>query len=95
MDNAKNAKKCRKFLCEFCHFKCFKKSNYLLHIQTKKHNDNKMISNDNYLMPKNAEYICKCGNIYKYMSGLSRHKKVCSFTDGNINGQQVTTTNYT
>lgn len=52
-----------------------------------------MITNDNYLMPKNAEYICKCGNIYKYMSGLSRHKKVCSFTCGDTNEQQVTTTN--
>jgi len=28
-------------------------------------------------MPKNAEYVCRCGNIYKYMSGLCRHKKKC------------------
>jgi len=95
MDNAENAEKCRKFSCEFCHFICFKKSNYLSHINTKKHNDNKMITNDNYLMPKNAEYVCKCGNIYKYMSGLSRHKKTCSFNDEYIKEQQVITTNPT
>jgi hypothetical protein len=38
-----------------------------------------MITNDN----KNyidyiKEYTCNCGNIYKYQSGLSRHKKNCS-----------------
>jgi len=78
-DNAKMPKKSKEFICEYCDFKCSKKSNYLCHINTKKHNDNKMITNDNKLMPKNAEYICICGNVYKYMSGLSRHKKQCSF----------------
>ena len=96
MDNAENAEKCRNFLCEFCDFKCYKKSNYLTHINTKKHNDNKMITNDNYLMPKNAEYVCKCGNIYKHMSGLSRHKKKCTFTDEDIKiKEQVITINPT
>jgi hypothetical protein len=37
-----------------------------------------MITNDNDFMPKNAEYACKCGNIYKHKSGLSRHKKICT-----------------
>jgi hypothetical protein len=85
MDNAKMPKNAEKFACDLCHFKCSKYSNYLCHINTKKHsqsdNDNKMITNDNAKMPKNAEYICKCGNMYKYMSGLSRHKKRCSFID--------------
>jgi hypothetical protein len=76
-DNAKNAKNADFFLCECCDFKCCKKSNYLCHINTKKHNDNKMVTNDNDFMPKNAKYLCNCGNIYKYMSGLSRHKKKC------------------
>jgi hypothetical protein len=83
MDNAKMPKNAEKFVCESCDFKCFKYSNYLCHIKTKKHtqsaNDNKMITNDNADTSKNAEYICKCGNIYKYMSGLSRHKKRCNF----------------
>ena len=33
---------------------------------------------DNAIMPKNADYVCKCGSTYKYMSGLSRHKKKCN-----------------
>ncbi len=78
------------FICELCDFKCCKYSNYLCHIKTKKHaqsvNDNKMITNDNEKMPKNAEYTCKCGNTYKYMSGLSRHKKSCNFVD-NVNNE--------
>ena len=78
------------FICELCDFKCCKYSNYLCHINTKKHaqssNDNKMITNDNKKMPKNAEYTCKCGNTYKYMSGLSRHKKSCNFVD-NVNNE--------
>jgi hypothetical protein len=85
MDNAKIQKNAEKFYCHLCNFKCSKYSNYLSHIKTKKHsqsdNDNKMIINDNAELPKNAEYLCKCGNIYKYMSGLSRHKKRCILID--------------
>jgi hypothetical protein len=35
------------------------------------------VFNDNKKMPKNANIICLCGNIYKYKSGLYRHKKKC------------------
>ena len=35
------------------------------------------VFNDNKKMPKNANVICLCGNIYKYKSGLYRHKKKC------------------
>ena len=81
MDNAKMPKNAKKFICDICDFTCSKYSNYLCHLKTKKHvqsaNDNKMIIDDNDFMPKNAEYICTCGSIYKYMSGLCRHKKKC------------------
>ena len=81
-DNAEMPENAKKFICNLCHFKCSKYSNYLCHNITTKHkkaeNDKKMVNNDNDLMPKNAEYICNCGNIYKHMSGLSRHKKGCS-----------------
>ena len=69
------------YVCETCDFKCCKYSNYKSHLKTKKHsqsgNDNKMVTNDNANCQKNADYICNCGNVYKYMSGLSRHKKQC------------------
>jgi hypothetical protein len=78
--NAENVKKCVKFVCELCDFKCSKKSNYILHLNTRKHNDNKMVTNGNYFVPKNAEHTCECGNTYKHLSGLSRHKKCCNFS---------------
>jgi hypothetical protein len=85
MDNAKMPKNAEKFTCDICSFKCKKYSNYLCHIKTIKHNkqikDNKMVKNDNASTPKNALYICKCGNTYKYMSGLSRHKKQCNIEE--------------
>jgi hypothetical protein len=80
----KNAKKnAENFVCNLCDFKCSKLSNYLKHKITLKHlineNDNKMITNDNSSVIENCihQYKCECGNIYKYPSGLSRHKKCC------------------
>jgi hypothetical protein len=85
MDNAKMPKNALKFICELCDFKCSKYSNYLCHLNTRKHTQseqgNKMVTNDNAKMKKNAEYICNCGNVYKYMSGLSRHKKNCNLVN--------------
>jgi len=92
-------KNAEKYVCESCMFICNKYSNYLCHLTTIKHNrleeDNKMVINDNEKMPKNAAYRCKCGNTYKYMSGLSRHKKLCNIQDNymldNVNNQQTIT----
>ena len=86
MDNEKNAKNANLFYCEVCHFKCFKKSEWERHIITSKHikneNDNKNDKNDNEKDPENAnaKFVCQCGKIYQYSSGLSRHKnaKNCS-----------------
>ena len=82
MDNEKMPKNAEKFYCKLCDFKCCKYSNFVMHKDTRKHknaeNGNKMITNDNDFMPKNAEYACKCGNKYKHKSGLSRHKKICT-----------------
>jgi hypothetical protein len=54
----------------------------MTHLKTLKHNkseeDNKMVKNDNAKMPTDNLYSCNCGNTYKYMSGLSRHKKKCN-----------------
>ena len=77
-------KKCRKmpkqYFCSSCSFKCNKESNYNNHLLTAKH---KMITNDNNKMPKNAGKItCECGKLYKFASGLSRHKKMCDVIKG-------------
>uniref|UniRef100_A0A6C0CWH7 C2H2-type domain-containing protein n=1 Tax=viral metagenome TaxID=1070528 RepID=A0A6C0CWH7_9ZZZZ len=91
MDNEfmpKNAEKPHIYHCDICDFKCCKYSNFKIHNTTRKHlkneNDNKMVKNDNNLMPKNSLFSCSCGNVYKHQSGLSRHKKKCYSTPENI-----------
>ena len=76
MDNSKNAKKCHIFVCEMCEFKCSKKSNYKIHIETIKH---KMVTESNIKMPMGGQtsFTCVCGNEYKYRPGLAKHKRTC------------------
>ena len=65
------------YTCKVCDFECSKQSNYYKHAYTTKHIKNTQNDiNDIKKMP-NEEYICECGNIYKYSSGLWRHKKIC------------------
>jgi hypothetical protein len=77
MDNEKTPKINNKYYCEKCDFTCSKKSNYTAHLSTSKHKIKEM---DNEKMPKNAApYMCSCGNEYKHASGLSKHKKKCTY----------------
>ena len=92
-------KNAEKFYCELCDFKCSKYSNFFAHNNTRKHkiaeNGNKMVTFDNYFMPKNADYYkCKCGNTYKHKSGLSRHKKICN-VDNDVTDKITTDKNTT
>jgi hypothetical protein len=86
----KNSEKLPFYKCIFCHFSCCKKIDWERHIARPKHikneNDNKMRTNDNDLTPKNSLFSCSCGNLYKYQSGLSRHKNKCNQN----NTQQIT-----
>ena len=77
-----------KIHCICCDFKCNKKSNYDIHILTAKHisrynsalNDTKKIQivcDNDKKMPDEYAYACNCGKIFKYHSGLWRHKKTC------------------
>ena len=77
----KMPKNAEKYNCKKCNFKCSKKSNFEKHLLTAKHI---MIHNDTIKMPKNAkplnEYNCdNCGKIYKFHSGLYRHKRICTY----------------
>ncbi len=68
------------FYCEHCNFRCFKKSNYTIHTNTKKHTyrvaGNEM---ENAEMKINANHNCECGKNYATLSGLWKHKaKGCS-----------------
>jgi hypothetical protein len=77
MTNEKEPKNSTKFFCEHCYFNCFKESDYKRHLLTRKH---KLRTNPNEKTPKNADkiYKCSCGKIYKHMSSLCNHKRLCT-----------------
>jgi hypothetical protein len=83
MENAGNyfTPKNAVFSCCLCDFKCFKNSDWIRHINTKKHtyrvSGNDMENIGNYFTPKNAENICHCGKSYSTKSGMWKHKKTC------------------
>ena len=60
--------------CKKCNFTCSKQSNFNAHLSTVKH---KKITNDTIILPQILR--CECGNEYQYRSGLSRHKKTCTY----------------
>ena len=62
------------YYCKICDFKCCKKSNYDKHLLTAKHQNRTLRTQK---MPKNADYKCECGKIYKARNSLWYHKKKC------------------
>ena len=74
------------FHCEMCDYYGVRESQWKRHINTKKHNDNKMIKNGN----KKVRYECPCGKSYKYQSGYSRHKMGCNFVVEEKHEESVT-----
>jgi hypothetical protein len=85
----KNAKK---FHCENCDFVCYKKSNYVKHLLTSKHqNTDKILTNTDAENAENAVvtniFICECGNNYKHRQSLFNHKKKCQTL--NINNEEI------
>ena len=68
------------FFCDKCNFKCYKKSNYNMHLLTVKHK--KLIiqdpCNDNQQNNIKKMYFCFCGKKYNHASSLCKHKKICS-----------------
>jgi hypothetical protein len=74
------------FYCEHCHFRCFKKSNYIMHTNTKKHTYR--LTGNEFVHAEikiNAKYKCECGKNYVTLSGLWKHKtKCCCVNNSNI-----------
>ena len=76
LDDKKNAKNAKMFICELCDFKCCKQSNLDKHYLTLKHKKNDIELQEN---AKNAGVItCECGKEYKFRQGLWKHKKKCT-----------------
>ena len=79
----KSPKISTKFYCDFCHYKCCKKSEYEKHILTNKH---KNLQNPTSKI-SDSKYSCGCGKVYKHSSTFYTHKKKCnmlSVTDSNV-----------
>ena len=71
---ATNIKSQMRFYCDKCDYTCSKQSDFNRHLATGKH---KRIMMDNKNAPR--EYKCECDKKYTFCSGLSKHKKKCSF----------------
>ena len=70
-----------KFICEYCSYKCSKKSILNKHFLTQKHI---ILSNTNEKSTKIVAeklYTCCCGKIYKHNQSLYNHKKKCNFKE--------------
>ena len=62
------------FSCQSCNnYNTVNKYDWNKHLHTKKHLKNTTI---NTTQTTNV-FICECGKLYKYISGLSRHKRTC------------------
>ena len=68
MDYKKLLKVALKYHCEKCDYSTSKKSSWLKHLQTKKHNDYIKATND---------YICLCEKKFNHRQNYYRHKKTC------------------
>jgi len=72
----KSQKIAKNFLCENCNYNCSNKFDFNKHLLTTKH---KMIIDGNQKSQKIATpHSCECGKLYKFASGLSRHKNNCN-----------------
>jgi len=79
----KNPQKIPKYVCEKCKYTTSNKKDFTKHLLTLKHKKIKMVSNDNKKSPyvNMYSYECICSKKYKFNSGLSRHKKVCTYIE--------------
>ena len=72
------------FYCDLCDFVTFKKNNYDIHIQTKKHIRNTLATSSNTEEAKKCFTCNNCNKTYNDRTGLWRHKKNCKM-DNNEN----------
>jgi len=68
-------KNANKYYCEKCDFKCSKNSDWIRHIDTRKHS--KVTLGDQNLLQNNLFFCNICNKEYKSKNGLWKHKKIC------------------
>ncbi len=68
-----------KYSCNFCNFYTSKKTNYVNHCLTPKHN--KLIKNDEKMTKNDKSYCCQiCQKEFETNAGLWKHKQTCKNT---------------
>tara|TARA_B110000444_G_scaffold35071_1_gene30484 strand:- start:10977 stop:11948 length:972 start_codon:yes stop_codon:yes gene_type:complete len=85
---AELAKVAKRFNCEYCNYRCSKKSDYDKHLSTLKHKKTEMskmceiveIKVAKVAKVSNEKFTCLCGKIYKQKFSLERHKRTCNHT---------------
>ena len=76
--NQNSQKLSTKFLCNKCDYICFRKSDFIKHLATDKHNGNGLETFGNQNSQKlSTKFECICGKGYKNRSGLWKHKRIC------------------
>ena len=82
----------KSYICLYCQYGCNKLKEWKRHVSTNKHLG--LIASDirtQQVFVKEKTYVCNCGNIYMYQSGLCKHKKSCMFyTKMDKNLQNIT-----
>ena len=82
LDDKKNAKNAKIFICDLCDFKCCKQSNMDKHILSLKHKKNDAELQENAIK---ESFFCNCGKEYKFRQGLWKHKKKCLVENNEVN----------
>ena len=93
MDNEKSQKVAKIFSCEKCNYTCCNKYDYNKHLSTRKH----ILDNNDNVISQKVACLHKCDNcnrVYKYKSGLCKHKKTC-FMNLTLTVQETSSPNIT
>lgn len=92
------------YLCDKCDYATSHLSHWKRHIETKKHNANKMLTNANQKGPKGPKgpkaaetsrdhkHVCECGKSFSHKSSLSRHRGMCTSVTADSASQNQSTT---
>jgi len=64
--------------CITCHFECSKQCDMVRHLQTRKHMRLIEANKKEPVVSLENVFKCECGNEYKHMSSLCKHKRTCS-----------------
>ena len=97
METNKNPQKIPlNFSCVTCDYYTCNKKDYSKHLLTLKHHrlieTNDLTNKNPQKSPKDKNYICNCGKIYKHLSSLYKHKNKCNFIEpknGNTFNQTI------